>query len=379
MKIFQINARYTGGSNRYCYELSKRLAERGHEVHMITSKLRKNDISRKVEGVHFHYCPSLGTIWNVNPLTIILHKLLKEDFDVVHAHSYIYLTSNQAALAKRLRGYPLLIHLHGGIDVTPLSSSHYSTWMKLNIKRSIYDRTIGKWTLKTADVIASVSKRDMKLAKETFGVDDDRLYWVPNAVDDDSFHPNSNDPNNDKKNVTFIGTLEPWKGVHLFLEVAKLLLRVQNDINFVIAGEGSLLEYVKEESNSGVLRGHVDVLGQVPHGEVPKILSETSVLVVPSYMEGLPTVCLEAMASQVPVVASNIGGIPEIVINGETGYLFPPGDIKESFQKALELLSGEDLRRKMGCAGRELVTKYYSWSNVTEKIEKIYEKIAGNC
>jgi len=375
LKIFQVNARFTGGSNWYCYELSRRLAERGHEVHMLTSKLRKSDTSGEVEGVYVHYCPSLGTVWGVNPLAFILHKLLKEDFDVVHAHSYIYLTSNQAALAKRMRGYPFLIQLHGGIDVTPLSPSHYSTWMKLNIKRSIYDRTLGRWTVKAADAIASVSKRDMKLAQEIFGIDERKLHWVPNAVDLDLFDPNNNDPNNDEKNVTFIGALEPWKGVHSFLEIAKLLLRTQNDLNFIIVGEGSLLEYAKEESNKGILRGRVNVLEQIPHEEIPKVLSETSVLVVPSYMEGLPTVCLEAMALQVPVVASNIGGIPEIVIDGETGYLFNSCNLRECAEKVLEILLNEKLRRKMGSQCRRLVKQHYTWDNVTEKVQEIYEEI----
>ena len=117
------------------------------------------------------------------------------------------------------------------------------------------------------------------------------------------------------------------------------------------------------------------IFGLVPHEKIPTILSKTSVLVLPSYTEGLPTVCLEALASEVPIVASNVGGISEVVLDGETGYLVSQITPHLFAEKVLKLLANEPLRNKMGKRGRKLVEQFYNWNYVIEKTEKIYETI----
>lgn len=171
--------------------------------------------------------------------------------------------------------------------------------------------------------------------------------------------------------MVFIGRLEAWKGIRVFLEAAKIIMKERDDVDFTVVGDGSLREYVQNNS----FNGHVKVLGKVPHERILNVLSEASVLVIPSYMEGLPTVCLEALAAEVPVVASNVGGTPEVVLDSETGYLFPPGNAQLCSEKVLRLLSDERLRRRMGRHGRSLVEQSYTWQRVVEKVERIYEQI----
>ncbi|MFB0559692.1 MAG: glycosyltransferase family 4 protein [Candidatus Lokiarchaeia archaeon] len=375
-KILQVSPYflpYTGGSERYCQQLSKHLAERGHKLHVITSKLKADsDINEKKDGYHIHRCPCAGIIWRVNPATFIMHKLLKAKADIIHAHSYIFLTSNQAALTKKLTRIPFLLHLHGGIDFSPLTND-FSTRFKLYFKKSLYDRTLGKWTVQAADAVASVSKRDIELAKQLWDLDKEKLYWVPNAVNLDKFNRNSCNENKDPLNVVFIGRLEAWKGAITFLEVAKLVRKERDDVNFLMIGDGSLKNYILNNT----VNAHVKALGQIPHTMIPNILSEASVLVLPSYIEGLPTVCLEALASKVPVVASKVGGIPEVIRDGETGFLFSSGNAHLCAKKVLRLLTDEKLRRRMGERGRKLVERFYIWDKVVEKTGRIYEKIIG--
>ena len=183
----------------------------------------------------------------------------------------------------------------------------------------------------------------------------------------DDFHRNYNN----SLNVVFIGRLEPWKGIEVFLEVAKLIKKERGDVTFSIVGDGSLRNYVETTAHS--LNGKV--FGLVPHERIPNILSEASILVLPSYTEGLPTVCLEALAAEVPVVASNVGGTPEVVLDGETGYLIPPGNAHLCAEKVLRLLANENLRNKMGKRGRSLVEQFYTWNKIVEKTERIYELI----
>lgn len=167
MKIIQVNPYfepYIGGSEWYCQQLSKHLAERGHEVHVLTSMLDKNaPFNEEKDGFHIHRYSCAGIIWKCNPATFIMHRLMKAKPDVIHAHSYIFLTSNQVALTKKLIGTPFLLHLHGGVDCAS-PTNDFSTRLKFHVKKKLYDSTFGKWTVQTADAVASVSKRDMKLA-----------------------------------------------------------------------------------------------------------------------------------------------------------------------------------------------------------------------
>jgi len=345
------------------------LAERGHEVHVLTSLLDKDTPNHeRRDGIHIHRYPCAGIIWGVNPATFIMHRLLRDRPDVIHAHSYIFFTSNQAAFAKKLTGTPFLLHLHGGIDFSS-PTNDLLTSLKFHLKKRLYDPTVGRWTGRTADAVASVSRRDMEFAKKLWDLDEENLHWIPNAIDPNEFKGKGHDR---LLNVAFVGRLEAWKGIQVFIEAAKLIMKETDDVDFLIVGEGAFRENIE----NGGFDNHIKVLGKVPHKMMPDILCEASVLVLPSYIEGLPTVCLEALAAQVPVVASNVGGTPEVVIDGKTGYLFSPGDSQTCAKKVLKLLFDEELRRKMGSQGRSLMEKSYTWPRVVEKVETLYERIS---
>ncbi len=359
-----------GGSEAYCHQLSRRLAERGHEVTVLTSRYDMNGmVKEKIDGFEVLRQPCLGVIWGMNPATLILNKLLTSRFDIVHAHSYIFFTSNQAALARRLRRAHFLLHLHGGLDAQP-SSGDFATRFKFHVKKMLYDRTVGRWTARSADAVASVCKRDIDVASKLWRLDRNKVHWAPNAIDLSMFNGtnHTNGPN-----VAFIGRLEPWKGIRTLVEVAKLVRDKREDVEFVIVGDGSLRDYVRGCPSLRKAR----FLGQIPNSMVPRVLAESAVLVLPSYVEGLPTVCLEALASSVPVVASGVGGTSEVVKDGETGYLFEPGNATMCAERILRLLSDDRLRRRMGECGRRLVSEEYGWERVIGRIERIYEVMDG--
>jgi len=371
LRILQISPYfppYVGGSEGYCHQLSKRLAKEGHEVTVLTSRFhgdRRHDDS--MDGFQVIRTLCLGETWGVNPATPILHKLLRERFDVIHAHSYIFFTSNQAALARKLSRTPLVLHLHGGIDAFP-PIDDFSTKLRFHMKNKFYDPTIGRWTVRAADAVASVSKRDIELGKKRWGLNGANMYWVPNAIDPSDFDGYHADGG---PNVIFIGRLEPWKGVRTLIDVARSVRSKRDDVVFTIVGDGSLRELVR----NSLPEDYVKVIGLVPHQRIPEFLANSTVLVLPSFMEGMPTVCLEASAMKVPVVASDVGGTSEIVIHGENGYLFEPGNVRACTERILELLSDADLARNFGEKGRELAEKDYSWSGVVKKVEEIYERI----
>ncbi len=413
MKICQVSAFFaphTGGSERYAYELSKYIAQRGHEVHVYTSRLSKSDQAyEEKDGICIHRFVTPRVMWGINPLSVMMQGFLDEEFDVIHAHSYIFASSNQAALARLLRKTPLMLHLHGGIDAA-IPPAGFSDRFKIYFKRAVYDKSIGRFTMGAADMVASVSKKDLQLAGQKFGVGRGRLRWIPNAVDTTRFHngthignwsqfpveyANYRDGGNgdgyklkdgsgngdpaalgDYRTVVFIGRLEHWKGIMTFLKVAERITKHVKDVEFIVIGGGSLLSGLLGSGKFS--NGRIRILGPMPHEKIAEILQKCEMMVLPSFMEGLPTVCLESLASEVPIVASNVGGVSEVVIENETGLLIPPGDVELCTKKVETLLKDEDLRLRMGRRGRVLVEQYYTWDRVTSRVQDAYQSLVSD-
>src|SRR5213083_1080893 len=164
----------------------------------------------------------------------------------------------------------------------------------------------------------------MQQCREAFDVSLDKLHLIPNAVDVGKFRPAANGTEA-PLTVTFVGRLEEWKGPHSFVQIARRVRAEVPEATSKVAGAGPLQPQLMADSRD--LDGHISFLGEVGHSRIPDLMRETSVLVLPSFIEGLSTVCLEALACGIPVVASDTGGTSEIIRDGETGYLCPTGDL----------------------------------------------------
>jgi glycogen(starch) synthase len=159
--------------------------------------------------------------------------------------------------------------------------------------------------------------------------------------------------------VLFVGRLSPEKGI---LD----LVQAVNGTTLVVAGDGPLRSRVP------------NALGFVPHDELGPLYERAAVVAVPSHREGFGVACAEAMAHGRPVVASAVGGLLDLVVDGETGLLVPPRDVP-ALRAALERLVGDaELRRRLGEAGRERVRERFSWPAVTDATIAAYEEaLAG--
>jgi len=362
-----------GGSVVYSSNLAMQLEKRGHTVEFFASRYPNTDRRTKMgTDIAVQASRCYGLALGINPMSYLLSRLMRSSVDVVHAHSYVFFTSNQAALASRLTGVPLVLHIHGATYVREPELDK-RTRAKLWLKEKFYDPTLGKWTVQSADAIAAVSRFDMQKCQEVFDIDSDRLHLIPNAVDTNVFHPPAAPPSGHV--VTFIGRLEPWKGAFSLPKIARLVREDVPDVQFNFVGDGSVRGELMRACSD--LRDNVRFLGDVDHETVASLLRSTSVLILPSFIEGLPTVCLEALASGVPVVASNIGGTSEVVIEGETGYLRPPDDLESMSDCVVKLLRDDRLRSRMGEAGRKLVEAAYSWERIAEMTERLYERVAS--
>jgi glycosyltransferase involved in cell wall biosynthesis len=321
--------------------------------------------------VAVHTRPAVGVAFGVNPMAYVLPDLLKTHADIIHAHSYIYTTSNQAAVAARLRRRPFVLHMHGATYIRH-GIADRKTSSALFLKEKLYDKTLGRWTIGCADAIAAVSAFDMQQCRETFDVSPDRLHLIPNAVDVEKFRPPTPDADR-PPTVTFLGRLEQWKGANSFIQIARRVLQEVPEAVFQMVGDGPLRNKLMTDARD--LNGNIRFLGEMDHERIPELLRRSSVLLLPSFIEGLPTSCLEALACGTAVVASDTGGTSEIIQDGQTGFLCPRGNLDAFVDRVVRLLRDPDLARRLGQNGRALVEHLYSWTRVAEVTEGLYERL----
>lgn len=248
--------------------------------------------------------------------------------DLVHAHWL-----GAGAVAATL-GKPYVVQVWG----TDVEFARRVPWLARPVFRRA--RLVIAPSRALADAALALGARAVRVIPS--GVD------VPAEVGEESEPPE----------VLFAGRLSPEKGIAELVEAAA-------GMPLVVAGDGPLRSRV-----SGVL-------GFVPHDELERLYARAAVVACPSHREGFGVVCAEAMAHGRPVVASAVGGLLDLVVDGETGILVPPRDVP-ALRGALErLLADRELRRRLGHAGRERVRSYCSWEAVTNATVAAYEAALG--
>lgn len=371
MKILQVSpflGQQYGGTERYCYNLSRHLAAKGHDVAIYTTKLRNSDPSMaKENGVTIYRFFAPKVVWNINPVALMIHKLLRCDFDVVHVHSHLYFSSIQAAISRRIRRKPpMIIHLHGGVGPPPT--------LKLGtiklLAKTLFDKTIARFTLNSADIILSISQHDLDYAVKVFNIDRSKIIIVPNGVDTQLFHPRKYLKFKTER-LIYVGDLELWKGLSYLIGAVRKLTNDNHRVSLTIVGDGDNRKKL-ERLAQGL---PITFLGQQPHGRIPRLLRDSSIFVMPSLWEGIPTVALEAMASAIPVIATDVGGIREIVSDGETGLLVPAKNPEALAQAVKRISENPSLRDNLKKNALKRTQLKYDFRKITSDVEKIYESL----
>ena len=174
----------------------------------------------------------------------------------------------------------------------------------------------------------------------------------------------------ERKNlVGYIGRLEEGKGVMNFFEAIPLILEKQDNLEFFLGGYGPLYDRIKERLRSNNLSRKVELMGWIPHDKVANYLNELKLLVLPSYSEGLPTIVLEAMACGTPVLATPVGGIPDVIKEGETGFIMENNSPKCFAENIVRVLECPDLDNVTKNA-RKLIKEKYTYEAAVERYKK---------
>ena len=169
--------------------------------------------------------------------------------------------------------------------------------------------------------------------------------------------------------VGFVGRLHPQKGIKDLLEVGERVSEIFKEVKFLVVGDGPLKNWLTREIEKRNLKNNFHLLGK--REDLPSLYTKMQVLLLPSYREGFPNVVLEAMASGVPVVATDVGGINEIVENGKSGFIVEKGDIKSMAKHALTILQERSIRERMGIHSKEKVSSF-SMERMAKETRNLY-------
>ena len=174
--------------------------------------------------------------------------------------------------------------------------------------------------------------------------------------------------------VGYIGRLDEEKGVLNFIEAIPIVVGTRRDIGFIVGGDGDLSSRIEDFLREKMIENKVRMMGWIPHENVQDCLNELKLLVVPSYTEGLSNIMLEAMACGTPVLATPVGAVPDIIVNGKNGFLLENNSAECIAKNILEILDRKDLS-EISENGRRTVEKNFTYEIAVKRYKEILESI----
>lgn len=349
-----------GGLESHAYYLCRELVSRGHFVTMVTSLSREGLPERENMGgveVVRKWFPEKRTPtgWAAHTLYTIPHYMsLAKHADVLHAQTFA--SAIPGMRAKKKYGTPLVITLH---------TSHFLKLAQKPLWRPVLRRIV-----KSADWLLAASEEIRDVALDLYP--HKRAEALTNGVDTSMFVPVTERSARTRPKVIVPRRLFEKNGVEYFIRALPLLRR-EIEVDAVLIGDGPERAKLEQLSDELGVRDLVTFAGKKPNDEMPALLADADVAIFPSLMEATSVAALEAMSCGVPVAASRVGGLPEIV-DETVGTLFEPAD-PESLARALAALLRRPTLAEAGKTARERVVAHWSVARLAARHEEIYERL----
>ena len=364
-----------GGSGVVATELAKVLATRGHQVHLVSSDMpfRLNEFHPDLS-FHQVHTPAYPLFREPQYVLSLANKLVQVarqySLDIIHAH-YAIPHATAALLAQQVlasSGFtPRVVTTLHGTDITLVGNDpSFSEIVAFSIEQS--------------NGVTAVSNSLAKSTREELGVRRG-IMVIPNFLDCDVFRrvevPHLRRrfaPDEQTRVVIHVSNLRPVKRIDAVMEVFARICR-KVPARLVMVGDGPELGTIYRLGRQLGISHLVDALG-AQEAVIP-LLSTADVFLLPSAQESFGLAALEAMACGVPVVASNVGGLPEVIEHGRTGFLHPPGDIDAMAASAVAVLQDPALHGAIAQAAREKVAEAFCVHRVVPLYEECYEAVLG--
>jgi glycosyltransferase involved in cell wall biosynthesis len=379
----------------YVHDINRHLVRQGHRVFVVTPGrpgVPERETFDGVEVIRFPFeLPESLTYGRVaqskvtklarlNRLIIMARYLIAQyrhsviegrrlGIQIVHGHWAIPTGPALVAAARRLK-VPSVITLHGG-DVYVNVAEGY------DFPTRRYVRPVLAWTLRNASALTAISE-DCKTHALNAGAYESSITVVMNGADLRRFSPApaSNAPSEFGARMIFAcRQLFPRKGIRFLIEAIAKLKPKYPDISLIIAGDGFERPALEKLAQTLGIGDKTRFLGWVANKELPRYFRGCAVSVIPSLEEGFGIPAAEAMGCEIPVVATDAGGLPEVVENGVTGYVVHKGDAAALANAIDRLLADDALRSQMGEAGRIRALGHFDWDLSVKQFEAVYARV----
>jgi glycosyltransferase involved in cell wall biosynthesis len=355
------------GQTTHVLSLARTLDRRQYRVTVaLPANLQRSIAAFRQTGVKVVPLPLRKIVWSPQALVSLARLIRREDFDVVHVHS------QEAGLLGRV-----VARMAGGRSAVYTPQTIDIRRARLHWLYVLIEHVLARAT----DVIVSVNEADRKRMIR-WGIPPHKIVNIPNGIDLGAFkgpvHSGSLrralglDEN--RPLVMQVARLSAQKDPLAFVEGAAHVVQERPDAQFALVGEGPLRDAVAAHVRDLGLEGSVHLLGW--RDEASKLMPAADVVSLTSRWEGMPYTLLEAMASGRPVVATAVNGCPEIIVDGGTGFLVPPGDTAAWAGRVVDLLSDPAMAAAMGRRGRARVEERFSLQGVVACVESLYQRVA---
>jgi L-malate glycosyltransferase len=311
--------------------------------------------------------------FTLNGLRLIIRLNHKYKFDLIQASD-----AGGAILAlivSKLYKKKFLFEVQGDIFDFPDDS--------LGVIRSRIVKYTSKIIAKRADYIRIISPF-LYEPLDKFGIDRKKIFIVPPRCDSVLFNKlrvvNEYYPNIDKTkiNILFVGNLTKAKGIDILIDAFSLVLKSLDNINLIIIGSGEEENNLKQQAKKLNIEDNVKFLGRVLNNEIPIVMNSVHIFVLPSIEEGMGRVLLESMAMQLPIIASNVGGIPLLIEHNKDGLLFEVGDTKQLSKHINSLINDNDLRDNLTINANKKFLENYEYEISMTMFIDMYKEIFNN-
>jgi glycosyltransferase involved in cell wall biosynthesis len=362
--IYDFPPQVLGGTEIATYSIAKHLVQRGHEVHVVTTWGKGLPRERIEDG------------FTVHRSRVIVKPVLGSTSYFIHAYSAV----------KKIN--PDLIHAQN------ISLALYALLIKKTLKKpyvtwaqgsdiylpSRFFRWFYKFNLKNAGAVIAQTSDEKGIMQK---ICDRDIMILPSGIDLGRFSNLSRESSRSglqikkgEKVILFVGKLHAVKGVNYLIQAMNVIRQKEPKTRLILVGDGEERRDLEKLTSSLNLADSVTFVGKVPNEKVPQYMAAADIFVLPSLSEGFPMVIVEAMASGLPIVTTNVTGLPEIVHNGENGLLVEPKNSVELAEKILLLLQDDELRGDIAQNNRQRA-KDYTWEKVVDNLEEVYQKVVA--
>jgi glycosyltransferase involved in cell wall biosynthesis len=382
----------SGGTGAYVYYLSRELQKHGHRVHIVTRSSEKAEKTVEEGSATYIRCAGnplrkfIGFARSTSKKLIELNRI--SPFDVVHTN--LPLVPSFAVPEELETALVCTVHSTWKGEAEAIKSEGFGR-LNLNEKFMLefnaFLRSSEKKLMKRADALIAVSQYTKKELTEFYNISEEKIHVIYNGVNTQKFKPPNRNKtelrrelglNPDRKMILFVGRLYSRKGLPTLLQAAQMVVKDFKNTQFVISGGGFKQneEKLRKLARQQGIEDNVSFVGYFPDEKLPDLYAAADIFVLPALYENFPFAILEAQSTGLPVVSTRVGGIPELIIDSQSGLLTEPSDHEQLADAITKLLQDSSLAEKLSKKARQLVEEKFAWPLVTSQVIDLYQKIA---